>query len=603
MLQAILRFLSLTEFWVGALGLAAFLALFWVLRGAPVGQSVRAEDDDEAPRGGYRDRVVAAVTLGLMLILVGGYIAITRGPAWSIPAFLLGFGTVFSLVLINQRYRHGSPTLRRTVDVSTATLNASLFAGILIVVNVIAFRFGGRALDMTREHAYSLSARTINQVRSLQKPVTFTMFFGRSGVALQQRDRVEQLLEMYKNEHPSMVRIDSIDPYRDLTRYDALVKEVPAVDVTQGGGIVVAYGEGETADREVIRNTDLFEIPRAARFDPNADQFESSFTGEDALTYAMMRLREGKRQKIVFTTGHGEPSIDDLETSHPGLGQWKSRLTATGSDVLAVNLLTQEVPDDASLLVVAGPKNPFRPEEVTRLGVFVGRKKPVLVLASDVESTGLEEFFRGFQIELQRGFVIEPQFNVRGNRAAVLVPVVNQKHPILEPLNRELVYLPGAAPLKVMTAPANQPSVASTVSEVLLRTSPQSWAAPDAKTAREPKGIQSESGPLITALAVSDRPPPGDPKPTAPRMVVISCGYAGDNAVVAQFPTNLDLLMNAVGWLRGKPETLGIDPKKHVSLMLTADPVIRARLILVPTVMAMLLVITLGVTTYLARRD
>jgi hypothetical protein len=32
-------FLSRTEIWVVALGLAAFLVLHWILRGAPIGQS------------------------------------------------------------------------------------------------------------------------------------------------------------------------------------------------------------------------------------------------------------------------------------------------------------------------------------------------------------------------------------------------------------------------------------------------------------------------------------------------------------------------------------------------------------------------------------
>src|SRR6185312_12359161 len=112
MSQAIVRFLSLGEFWVGALGLAAFLALFWVLRGAPPGQAVAAEDDQDAPRGGYRDRVVATVCIGMLLILLGAYLGVTRGVRWSVPAFALGFGTVVALVLINQKYRHGSPTMR-----------------------------------------------------------------------------------------------------------------------------------------------------------------------------------------------------------------------------------------------------------------------------------------------------------------------------------------------------------------------------------------------------------------------------------------------------------------------------------------------------------
>ena len=37
-------------------------------------------------------------------------------------------------------------------------------------------------------------------------------------------------------------------------------------------------------------------------------------------------------------------------------------------------------------------------------------------------------------------------------------------------------------------------------------------------------------------------------------------------------PTNLDLLMNAASWLRGRPDTLGIAPKTHVALTLSVDP-------------------------------
>src|SRR5262249_8029706 len=151
----------------GLLGLASFLTLFWVLRGAPIGQSVRGEEDAEAPRGGYRDRVIAAVAIGMTLILLGGYIALTQGVKWALPAFALGFGSVLALVLMNQRYRHGSPTMRRTVGFATAALNASLFAGILIVLNVIGFRYGGRAIDMTREGAFTLESLTVNQLRTL----------------------------------------------------------------------------------------------------------------------------------------------------------------------------------------------------------------------------------------------------------------------------------------------------------------------------------------------------------------------------------------------------------------------------------------------------
>ena len=603
MSEALLKIWSLTGASVLGLGLAAFLALFWVLRGAPVGQSVYAEDDEDAPRGGYRDRVVAAIVVGLLLIAFGAYLAVSKGVAWSIPAFVLGFGTVFALVQINERFRHGSPTLRRTVDLSTTALNASLFAGLLIVVNVIAFRYGGRALDMTRERAYSLSTLSLNQARSLQKPVTFTMFYGRGGAALQQRDRVYQLLELLKAANPAKITVDAVDPFRDLPRYDALVKRVPAVDVTQGGGVVVDYGTGESVETEVVRTADLFDLPRAATFDPDADQFKTAFKGEDAVTNALIRLRESIKAKVVFTSGHREPSIDDLDTGRSGLGVWRSRLAATGSEVLTVNLLTDDLPTDAALVVVVGPQSPFKPEEVLKLKAFATRRKPLLLLLGDVEETGLNDFLKDFQISLDRGFIVEPRLNYRDNPTAILVPIPSSRNPILEPLGNELVIINRAAALTLLPPPTPSKGASLPVVEVLLRTSKESWNEPDLKAARGQKGPNNPSGPLAVGVAIVDRPPPGELVPGTPRMVVLTGRYMADNAVLQLAPANLDLLMNAVNWLRGKAELGGIPAKTHVAMTLTADPVVRARLVLVPTVMAVLLIITLGVTTYLARRD
>ncbi len=86
---------------------------------------------------------------------------------------------MLALVAFNRRYRHASPSLRRTIEFSAAFLNATLLAGILIVGNVIAFRYGGQPIDVTREGTYTLSDLSLKQLTSLDRPVTFTVVFGR----------------------------------------------------------------------------------------------------------------------------------------------------------------------------------------------------------------------------------------------------------------------------------------------------------------------------------------------------------------------------------------------------------------------------------------
>ena len=375
----VLSLLSWPLVWVAALSLAAFLTLYWALRGAPPGQAVADQEDDEAPAAAYRDRVIAAVVVGLLLVGAGAYVALSGNLAWSIPLFACGFAIVLRLIVVNQRYRHASPALQRTIGFSNAALNASLLAGVLIVLNVVTFRYGGQPLDFTRERAFSLSSLTLNQLATLKRQVTLTMLYGEGPRAVPLAERVRQLLELYKAAQPEKVEIQSLDPFRNPERFEELAKRAPDVAVIQGGGVLIEYGEGESASRVVVRNNDLFELPAQGGREGSAVRFETEFRGEDAITSALIGLREEKKPKIVFTVGHGESSINEVDPRKSGLGVWKSRLTSDGSEVLEINLIKDEIPADASAVVVAAPKSPFKSDETAKLKTYSDKGGPLLL--------------------------------------------------------------------------------------------------------------------------------------------------------------------------------------------------------------------------------
>ena len=153
---------------------------------------------------------------------------------------------------------------------------------------------------------------------------------------------------------------------------------------------------------------------------------------------------------------------------------------------------------------------------------------------------------------------------------------------------------------------------ANLVPIAILRTSPQSWAETDLTNPRP--GLDrsaDEAGPIIVGVAVQERapasPPPGArtsaPPGPKPRLVLLSSRSIADNVVQGIEPTNLDLVMNAASWLRGRPDAVGIAPKTHVALTLTADPLLRARLVFVPTIIALITIIGAGAIVYVARRE
>ena len=66
---------------------------------------------------------------------------------------------------------------------------------------------------------------------------------------------------------------------------------------------------------------------------------------------------------------------------------------------------------------------------------------------------------------------------------------------------------------------------------------------------------------------------------------------------------NLDLFVNALGWLQRRPDLSGIAPRSYIARVLEADPNLRAKLVLLPTMMAVSILIGLGIATYLSRRE
>lgn len=604
--------LGRAELWIAAAALASFLVLFWILRGVPPGASASGDEAADAPASSYRDRVIAGVTTGLLLIALGAAIAAYRGIAWSLPVFAMGFGLVLALIAVNDRYRHVSPALRRTVSLSRAGLNTTLVAGTLIVANVMAFRYGGHVIDMTRERSHSLSSQSRNQVESLDEPVVFHIVHGRSALARRQEDRVSQLLELYRAVRPDQLRVERLDRYSDLARGDELAARSPELGMMPGGGVLIEYGKGEAARFAAISNQEMFAPPPPdARL--AAGEYASAFTGEDAVTSALIRLRERLTVKIGFTTGHGESGVARPAADGSGIERWKARLEASGCEATPINLLDGEVPKDVKVVVVSGPKETFKPQEAARLKAYADAGGPILACLDGSTPSGLDDLLKSFNLELGTGTVVDPRLNLDGRPSFVFCLLEpSLRHPVTDGISgdRAILVVNGSPIQLVGTKGSRDESPTSVnsrmVPSILLRSGRTSWveSEPDSPPLKlNPE--QDRPGPAAVAVAVTERASPG-PGPAAaprPRLVLIGGRSIGDDAAVGAEPTNLDFLMNAVAWLRGREDSIGVPAQVHSALTLVADPGLRWRLILVPTVVAAACIATLGGLVYFVRRD
>ncbi|HWP35133.1 MAG TPA: GldG family protein, partial [Thermodesulfobacteriota bacterium] len=367
--------------------------------------------------------------------------------------------------------------MSRASRIAAAAVATLAVIGILVVVELISIRYH-YTWDLTANRRHSLSEASRRALAGLDRDVTILAFYveARPG-----RQQAEDLLVQYRNASPR-IRYELIDPQRQV----GLARQH---QVTTDETMVVLAGNGER--RETV-----------------------TFPDEEKLTNAILKVTRAGPRTVYVTTGHGERQLD--ETAERGLSRLKAALEDAGYKVAPLNLATAAaVPDDADVLVVAGPRADLLEPEAERLRRYLERGGHLLVLADvDVPQAPLPRLagiLKGYGIELRDAVLIEP--NLRLALPDPLVAIVEQfaTHPATSGLAKGglAALLPIARPV----LPADKAPEGVEQLTWLARSSATSWATPvSAFTPGARLGFDAKrdlKGPVTVAAAATFRPAKG----------------------------------------------------------------------------------------------
>ncbi len=294
---------------------------------------------------------------------------------------------------------------------------------------------------------------------------------------------------------------------------------------------------------------------------------------EQDITNGIIKVVTGEQKKLYFTQGHGEKSTEGADRD--GYASISNALKAENYLIDKVVLAQAgAVPDDAAVVVIAGPKIDFLPGEVDVLKKYLDKSGKLLLEidppdeATSAPLTNLIAFAHDWGIDIGANMVIDISGMGRliGTTEAMPVAAIYPPHPITERFAVMSVY-----PVTRSITPVEGGVNGHTASSI-VQTSERSWSETDLKSllAGQPVALNEASGdkkgPVSIAAAVNAAPPAdpaksgdGLPKPET-RLVVY-----GDSDFVANsginLPGNKDLFMNTVGWLSQQENLISIRPK------------------------------------------
>ena len=481
-------------------------------------------------------------------------------------------------------------------------------------------------LDMTGKRRYSLHSKTERVLRSLDRPVKVTVIYYDLGQlaamdpqAQLQRWGYEQsvdMLEEFQAVSPK-IAVERIDLGKPEEHKKAM--EIGARLKTDLPGRCIVFESGDSHD--VIPLLQVLEVP------PAWQGGMPKFLGESVFYSALTKLTEKEKKVVYFLTGHGERAIEaQAGAEEPGqsaggeaysLSKLVGKLKSDNFESKALNLAGQHgIPEDCSVLIVAGPKVPLPEEQVAAIRQYVENRKGSVIIMLDFQSGAnlgglLAEY--GVKADTDAVGMVELAYvlsgTVLGTQVAASVPVDRKgyaRHPITTDLqNYELEFFQ-AAPLEILN-PTPKPGLAASA---LLTGMEGSWGEKTLlREMKESKYNAKEdiAGPVIIGAVVEAAAPPGMPfgeqpgKAPGPKLLVLGSSLSFVNAAVENTEANLYVLLNAVNWMAGKAQQTGI-PAKDVDINVVTLKSIQLRASRWLVIFNVGFIGVLGITIFLLRR-
>jgi len=420
--------------------------------------------------------------------------------------------------------------------------------------------------DLTSYGEYTLSDKTIAVLKQISKPVKI-MAFVRKG--FQEEEDAKKLLSAY-HYYARTIRYELIDPERN-----------PA-----------------SAKKYEVRDVNTFILEGYGRTQ------RTNIADEEHITNALVRLLHGKVQKVYWITGHGER--DFRGTGPQPLSLLAETLSKQDYAFSALNLMEQGIPRDAALVVLAGPQTSLFPEEIASLQRYVCSGGRLLLFLEPYHDAGLKEFLEKFGIRIYPDMVVDKLSRVMGGD--YLLPMVADygDHKITHGFKLTSLFYMARS---IEPVPVKTKGITVTP---LAYTSEHAWGEMDKASiaaGRVTFDTGDRKGPLCLAAICELRPPIVKKKGKGilhitgeGRLVVFGDVDCASNRYF-QLSGNADLITNTVHYLAARKGLISI-PKKHrpiEALMLSR----RQGIILfwVPVVCIPMVVLVLGIWTWLRRRS
>ena len=432
-------------------------------------------------------------------------------------------------------------------------VRTGLVLAVVVMATYIGAKFYGRFYLSSQ--AQQLSTRTLSMLHSITNRVTVTVYYDKED---DWYPMIKALLDEYHSANQDII-INPVDYVRDAGEAEK-IKDLYKFNSPTEKNLVIFDDNGRV---KIVSGNELSQsvteqVPSEHKGKLEFEKRPTAFLGEMVFTSSLLAVENPKPLKAYFLQGDGEPSLSD--TGDQGYLKFGAILNENNITNVPLELLGENpVPDDCSLLIIAGPRGTFAQTELQKIDQYLSQGGRLFMLYnyfSLKEPTGLDAIFARWGVAVLDDVVQEPKNTTSGQD--VIINTFNN-HPVVNPLTGLALQLILPRPIGVVdlqNPPADAPKV-----DALVMSSPQSTLMND--SAAPPR-----SYPLMVAVEQKAVPGVASTRGTT-RMVVVGDSFFLGNRQI-ESAANRDFAGYAVNWLLDRTILLnGIGPRPVTEFRLT----------------------------------
>lgn len=384
---------------------------------------------------------VPILIAGVVGLIAGAALLAFVGSLKLYGGIVLGIGGVLVLLVALSYFSQViAAFFSRTgrYGVNTVVMTAA-FIGLVVLANYVAFENHFRA-DTTATNQFSLANRTKDLLDNLDRPINVIAYYPDEIPnidMLTRRGKVDTMLSEFSNRSGNF-SYQFIDPQKEA-------------DLARSQGIT-SY---ETLSVSAV-GTDIIDLVQ-----PTDGAYSRL---EQDLYTALLVATETEQKKVYFLAGHGERDIN--RTEDDGYQQIRDGLEVDNYAVKTLLWSTQDedvrIPDDAALLVIAGPTGELPPAHADALNFYMAGKQPdgaprregarLIFLAEPDTHDSFRAFLALWGVVVTDSYIRDPEGSQPNAPRTLRVGIYNPQAPpeIVAPRGQQLQvsFMPGAAALE-----------------------------------------------------------------------------------------------------------------------------------------------------------